>query len=322
MREIPEESDQSLEGVCMKAVSILSGDFPSCSDYDDIIPSTNQTDENENPPSLLKKMSTVSLSETEIDEADSEMLTEYIQYCWSTKSPPVYSKNTKHTIDEEECERVMNDMLRDKSLLQRILKARKFQLEASTLLFFEQVRFRARYHPPEIQPIQIPNALPSGAWRLCGYSKEGCIMSNFKLEFWNPTYDVEEYTLYVLFMLEQMIQQMRPPPHPQKFVLIFDLKGFTPSLVFQKKVRAMIVKLIYIAQAQYPERLGKCILVNPPFGFESAWKLIRSVLDGNTASKIRFCFKMSDLLEDVDASVLPVEYGGTCEEYSLPGSSL
>jgi hypothetical protein len=174
----------------------------------------------------------------------------------------------------------------------------------------------------------------AGAWRLCGHTLEGCIISNYKLCYWDPNAygakqpgvkhkndfanGVDEYVRYVIFMLELMIRQMRPAPVPQKFCLIFDLEGFSPSLVFRKNVRAMIAKLMYVAQAQYPERLQKVMLVNAPLGFESAWKLIKPMLDEKTASKVGFCARLSDLLEDIHPTVLSREYGGTHDEYPLP----
>lgn len=158
------------------------------------------------------------------------------------------------------------------------------------------------------------------------------MVSNYKLQYWDPNVyggtdvqgkksfeeGVDEYVRYVCFMLEFMIHNMKPEPVPQKFCLIFDLKGFSPSLVFRKNVRAMVVKLIYVAQSQYPERLRKVMLVNSPLGFESAWRLIKPMLDEKTASKVGFCAKLSHLREDMDISVLPIEYGGTHEKYPLP----
>eukprot|EP00980_Cylindrotheca_fusiformis_P012831 scaffold3169_cov107-Cylindrotheca_fusiformis.AAC.1 len=170
-------------------------------------------------------------------------------------------------------------------------------------------------------------SFPAGAWRICGYTRDGYIISNYKLSHWDPNAygssknskasfeeAVDEYVRYVIFMLELMIREMKRP----KFCLIFDLKGFSPSLVFRKNVRAMIVKLIYVAQAQYPERLQKVMLVNAPMGFESAWRLIKPILDEKTASKIGFCSKLSNLLDDIDRDVLAKDYGGTHDEYPLP----
>jgi CRAL/TRIO domain len=156
-------------------------------------------------------------------------------------------------------------------------------------------------------------------------------VSNYKLRYWQPgdlgsnEDDLEgavtEYTKYVLFMLEGMIGKMKQRPVPQKFIVLFDLRGFSVSLIFRKDVRLMIRKLIYIAQAQYPERLHKALLVNAPMGFESAWTLIRALLDEKTASKVSF-LNLKSLQKEIDADVLSVEYGGNHDEYPLPGGTI
>jgi hypothetical protein len=124
-------------------------------------------------------------------------------------------------------------------------------------------------------------------------------------------------------MLELVISKMPPnkKQQQQKFLLIFDLKGFSASWVFRRDVRLMIRKLLYIAQAQYPERLQNVLLVNAPRGFESAWRMVKPLLDEKTASKIAFVdgSKDKDVVEAmIDPSVLSVEYGGTHPEYPLP----
>lgn len=228
----------------------------------------------------------------------------------------------------KEAIKVYQTLISDDSHLERILVARKHDEILSTDLFLEQVRFRARYRPTEIDPSSIPTALPSGAWRLCGYTRHGHIISNYKLSMWDPhaygsandnDAGVEEYVRYILFMIELMIGSMK---HGQdQFVVLFDLSGFSVRWVFQNNVRMMIRKLIYIAQAQYPERLHKALLVNAPYGFETAWRLIKPLLDEKTAGKIHFCHT-NDVTNDIDPAVLCVDYGGTHDEYPVPSKTL
>jgi hypothetical protein len=171
----------------------------------------------------------------------------------------------------------------------------------------------------------------AGAWRLCGFSRRGNVISNYKLQHWDPgAYSVEEYVQFVVYMLELTISKM--PKQKQnnigeqqlekksKFLIIFDLKGFSASWVFRRDVRMMIRKLLYIAQAQYPERLQNVLLFNAPRGFESAWRLIKPLLDEKTATKIAFVGASDKDVVDamVDPSVLSVEYGGTHPDYPLP----
>lgn len=61
---------------------------------------------------------------------------------------------------------LLEKMLGDEAQLERILIARKYEMEACVSLFFEQFRFRAKWKPQSIQPEDIPNALP------CKYKKK------------------------------------------------------------------------------------------------------------------------------------------------------
>jgi hypothetical protein len=211
--------------------------------------------------------------------------------------------------------------LSDPAHLDRILVARKYETKAVVDLFWEQIRFQSRVHP--LHP--SPTALKSGAWRLCGHDRHGHVLSNYKLEFWNPDeyHDdleqaVTDYTKFVCYMIELMIESS----HKQnRFSVIFDLNGFYYSMVTKNNIRMMIRKLIYVAQAQYPERLEKVYLINAPYGFSSAWSLLSVLLDAKTAAKIHFC-STDQLLTDIDPSVLSVEYGGNHPEYPLPSGNM
>jgi hypothetical protein len=230
--------------------------------------------------------------------------------------------------DRQEAKRICDAMLSDDPQLDRLLVARKHRTQPTVDLFlskFDSVRGTDR---PTLLQHRSLNALQSGAWRLCGYSKKGCVISNYKLEYWNPdAYGdasklndaVDQYTRYVCYMIELMIASMKSAQ--DKFVVIFDLKGFYMSMVTKTNIRLMIKRLIYVAQAQYPERLEEVFLVNAPYGFETAWCLIRPLLDQKTASKISFVTK-EKFLDYVDIGVLSKSYGGYHEEYRVPSEKI
>jgi hypothetical protein len=267
------------------------------------------------------------MTHSEAEKCTTPQLRESISRRVTADDEYEYWQETVGTDNAKEAMQVYSTLLNDEGHLQRILVARKHDEVLSTDLFFEQVRFRARYRPTEIDPKTIPTALPSGAWRLCGYSRDGHIISNYKLSCWDPhAYSkdgqedgVEEYVRYVLYMIELMIGSMKPGQ--EKFVVLFDLSGFSIRWVFQHNVREMIRKLIYVAQAQYPERLHQALLVNAPLGFETAWALIKPLLDEKTAGKIHFCHP-KDITNDIAPEVLSIEYGGTHPEYAIPSRSL
>jgi len=220
---------------------------------------------------------------------------------------------------------VCKEMLADEKQLDRILVARKYNAEPSVDLLLEQVRFRTK--TPVVLPTDIPNALPSGAWRMMGYAKDGSPISNYQLKHWHPhewpgslEETVNEYSKYVVYMIELMIACMKEG-QPDKFTVLFDLQGFYLTMVTERSRRYMIGKLIYVAQSQYPERLERVLLVNAPYGFQSTWALIKPLLDAKTASKVKFVSKVQ-LLEDIDQSVLTTDYGGNHAEYPVPSKTI
>jgi hypothetical protein len=97
--------------------------------------------------------------ELEEDRADIELLVDHVTHLWET-DPRSVIESSGRLVDREECRRISDEMILDRAQLQRICIARKYQLEKATNLFFEQVRFRARWKPKGIQPCDIPNALP------------------------------------------------------------------------------------------------------------------------------------------------------------------
>lgn len=60
----------------------------------------------------------------------------------------------------KEAENMCNAMMKDDAQLDRILVARSHDEETSKKLFVDQVRFRARWKPQDLQPSDVPNALP------------------------------------------------------------------------------------------------------------------------------------------------------------------
>jgi hypothetical protein len=61
---------------------------------------------------------------------------------------------------DEDCDGMFEKMITDRAQLLRILVARKYEMENSINLFFDQLRFRARWKPQSITIANIPNALP------------------------------------------------------------------------------------------------------------------------------------------------------------------
>lgn len=94
---------------------------------------------------------------------------------------------------------------------------------------------------------------------------------------------------------------------------IMDLKGVGVTKVPQ--VYDYVKRASAISQNYYPERLGKLYLINAPWGFSSVFNFIKGFLDPVTVAKIHVLGAnyQSELLAQVPAENLPVDFGGTCE---------
>lgn len=94
---------------------------------------------------------------------------------------------------------------------------------------------------------------------------------------------------------------------------IMDLKGVGVTRVPQ--VYDYVKRASAISQNYYPERLGKLYLVNAPWGFSSVFNFIKGFLDPVTVAKIHVLGAnyQGELLAQVPAENLPVDFGGACE---------
>eukprot|EP00980_Cylindrotheca_fusiformis_P012830 scaffold3168_cov54-Cylindrotheca_fusiformis.AAC.1 len=171
--------------VSVASKSLLSGDFPDdddsacstsyCSNKNaaaipSMVVSSSESGGSECP--MCRQISTLSVNEMELEDdgiiddlADVNMLAEHAKL-EVTKNPSRIEGRAAPTISED-AKQAFRELIQDREQLERILIARKHQLEAATDLLLEQVRFRARWKPAEIKSSDIPNALPC-EYNACG----------------------------------------------------------------------------------------------------------------------------------------------------------
>lgn len=93
---------------------------------------------------------------------------------------------------------------------------------------------------------------------------------------------------------------------------IMDLKGVALTKFWS--VYDNVSRVSALSQNYYPERLGRLYLINAPWGFSTVWSAIKAFIDPVTAKKIHILGSgyQSELLSQVPAENLPVEFGGKC----------
>ena len=94
---------------------------------------------------------------------------------------------------------------------------------------------------------------------------------------------------------------------------ILDLKGVGVTRI--PSVYGYVRQASAISQNYYPERLGKMYLINAPWGFASAFSVVKGFLDPVTVAKIHVLGTgyQTELLAQVPKENLPKVLGGTCE---------
>ena len=94
---------------------------------------------------------------------------------------------------------------------------------------------------------------------------------------------------------------------------IMDAKGV--GLTSMPSVYSYLQRASSISQDHYPERLGKMYIINAPWGFSSAWSVVKKFLDPVTINKIHILGSSykSELLGQVPAENLPKVLGGECQ---------
>lgn len=115
--------------------------------------------------------------------------------------------------------------------------------------------------------------------------------------------------------MEVMSRRMSTSSDPEgkpvtKQIEIRDLKGLAMSP--NSAAMQLFKDTIYIDQTFYPERLGKLFLINAPYVFAPIYAIIKPWVDVNTIKKFVMCHSIgtAELLKEIDAAILPVEYGG------------
>ncbi|KAL4928447.1 SEC14 family lipid-binding protein [Aspergillus undulatus] len=227
----------------------------------------------------------------------------------------------------------------DTLTLLRFLRARKFDVAASKLMFVESEKWRKEFGTDDLA-------------RTFEYTEKAEVFKYYP-QYYHKT-DKDGRPVYIeklggidLKALEKITtddrmlknlvteyEKLADPRLPacsrksgkllETCCSIMDLQGV--SLFSASSVYGYLSRTSNVSQNYYPERLGKMYLINAPWGFSTVWSVVKGFLDPVTVEKIHVLGSgyKKDLLAQVPAENLPKQYGGTCEceggcEYSDMG---
>lgn len=123
---------------------------------------------------------------------------------------------------------------------------------------------------------------------------------------------VEDVLYHYIYVTEYAWKHVEKEGSPTaKFLTILDLQGVRFKDFFGDAV-AYLKSAVSISQTHYPETSYKIFVINIPGWFNVAFKLVKPFMAEATLKKVRIYrhgFE-KELLEDIDAELLPERYGG------------
>ncbi|EZF30821.1 hypothetical protein H109_07885 [Trichophyton interdigitale MR816] len=261
----------------------------------------------------------------------------YDHYDFPTSAPTPQSGHPGYTTPEQDAQVFQlrkqledagcKDRLDTLTLL-RFLRARKFNVEASKTMFLASEKWRAEfktdtlvsdfdYHEKEKMFEYYPQFYHKT-------DKDG-----------RPVY-IEQFgkidltAMYKVTTSDRMLKHLvceyekladnRLPACARKSghlletcCTIMDMKGV--GLGNASSVIGYVRQASAISQNYYPERLGKLYIINAPWGFSTVFAMVKGFLDPVTVKKIHVFGGgyESELLSQIPAENLPVQFGGKCE---------
>lgn len=105
----------------------------------------------------------------------------------------------------------------------------------------------------------------------------------------------------------------------RQLVVVFDMEGFNLRQYAWRPATEVVLTLIQMYEANYPEILKACYIINAPRMFTIAFGVVKKFLNEYTLSKINIFPNdpkkwKKVLLTNIDPDSLPKHYGGNLED--------
>jgi len=244
-------------------------------------------------------------------------------------------KNSKKKILGEN---ILSDLSQfDDLYLLRFLRARKFELDKTFLMFKTFITWRIDNKVDTIELYAFPELFEVKKLYPHGYHKTDKIGRPIYIELtcqmkikelFQKTTE-ERMMNYYIKEYEKLLKYRFPYCSKEfgslvdKSLTIMDMNGVGMSLLMGK-TKDFVKIASDIAQNYYPEMLGTMFLINCGMTFSLVWNLVKGFIDTKTKDKIKVEKSkfQPKLLELVDAENLPSILGGNCKCSHVEGGCM
>ncbi|XP_052868948.1 protein real-time [Anopheles cruzii] len=217
----------------------------------------------------------------------------------------------------------------DYQTLLRFLRARDFSIDKSTVMLQESLQWRKEHRIDDIlgeykTPAVVEKYFPGG-WH--HHDKDGRPLYILRL----GTMDVkgllksvgeDELLKLTLHICEEGLKLMKEATKLfdkpiWNWCLLVDLDGLSMRHLWRPGVKALL-RIIETVEKNYPETMGRVLIVRAPRVFPVLWTIVSAFIDENTRSKFLFfggpdCMHMEDGIEQyVHTDKIPSFLGGSC----------
>ncbi|ORY52354.1 CRAL/TRIO domain-containing protein [Rhizoclosmatium globosum] len=220
----------------------------------------------------------------------------------------------------------------------RYMRAAKWKPDDAKTRLQSTLQWRKEYRPDLISADEVEPEAVTGKQFLTGFDKVGQPLL-FMVPGKENTKTYDRQIRFTVYLLEKAVKLM--PAGVEKVDIIVDFETLN---MFNAVPMSVSMKFLNVFANHYPERLGKCIMVNPSWYLSVFFKLISPFLDPVTKAKIYFCKVdrsgktvasvtenaaasnesgegtggwVNSMQELAAAEQLPIEFGGTFDfEYS------
>lgn len=203
--------------------------------------------------------------------------------------------------------------IHDGGCMARYLRARDWDVAKAESLLRSTLEWRNTFKITEISPLDDAISLEgeTGKTYRNGFDLLGRPIIYMKPRFQN-TKNYDKQVRYTVHHLERAMESMNQFEGVEQMVLFIDFHGYSitnaPPMSVTKEVLGILLNC-------YPERLGLALMIDAPFLFNMAYKVIYPFLPTETRKKIHFISgnkeeKRTAISAFIHPSVLESEYGG------------